>query len=260
MEKQRRDQGQQHRAHHHQGGVPAGKAGDEVLDAGFLLGGVFHQFQDPGHGALGVGALGADLQQAREVDAAGDHLLAHGFVHGQALAGEGGGVDAAAALEDNAVQGDLLAGLDQDRLAHGDFLRIHLLLLSVPQDVGVVGADIHEGGDGLAAAAYGDGLEELADLIKEHDRRGFGVLPDGESAQGGDRHQELFIKDLAVGDVAQSRPEHVPADDQIGNDEGQGLPKPLCGQQRRHEGEQRCREDPVEGFLLPSRHIRFISG
>ncbi len=39
------------------------------------------------------------------------------------------------------------------------------------------------------------------DPIKEHDAHGFRVFLDGKGAQGGDAHQEIFVKYLAFGDV-----------------------------------------------------------
>ena len=260
LAEQRRQHCQQQRAHDDEGGIPAGKARDKVLDARLLLGGVLHELQDARHRALGIGALGADLQQAREADAAGDHPVARGDIHRQALAGERGGVHAAAALEHRAVERDLLPRSDQQGLPHRHLLGVELPLLPVAQHAREVGADIHERGDGLAAAPDGDGLKELTDLVKQHDRRGLGVLPRREGAERRDRHQELLVKDLAVCDIAHSAPEHVPADHQVGHREREAPPDSLKRQQRRHQGEQRRREDPAERFLLPSCHGRFISG
>ena len=52
------------------GGVVAGEAGDEVLGAGLLLGGVFHQLQDAAHGGLPEGLGRAHGEQAGQVHAA----------------------------------------------------------------------------------------------------------------------------------------------------------------------------------------------
>ena len=254
--KQRGKQRQQHRADDHRRRIPAGKAGNDVLDTRFFLGGVLHQLQNPRHGALGIDTGGLHLQQPGEVDAARDHLVAHGHVHGHTFPGQRGGIHAAAALKHHAVQRDTLPGADNDRLPERDLLRVYLALLAVAQDVGIIRADIHERRDGLAAASHGHGLEPLPDLIEQHHRRGLGVLPDGKGAKGGHRHEKFLIEHLAVGDVPHRRPEHIPADDQVRHHEHQRAHQPRHGQQRRSDGQYRRREDAKERFFLTAGHFR----
>lgn len=73
-----------------------------------------------------------------------------GYVPGKGIPpGEGGGIQRAVSLGDYAIQGDPLAGLDDDGVSHRHLIRVHLDQLAVPFHIGIVGTDVHQGGDGL---------------------------------------------------------------------------------------------------------------
>ena len=205
-------------ARNHTGSVIPGKAGDEVLAGGLFLPGVFHQVQNLGHGGLLAGPGDPHPQEARLVYAAADHIVPGFHVPGHGLAGEGGGVQGGDTLQHRAVQGHPLAGLHHDDGPHLHVLRVCLLQGTVlPLQVGGVGADIHQGGDGLAGAAHGIVLKQLTHLVEEHDEDGLGALAGGEGAHGGQGHEEVLVEDLAVSDVAGGLPQDVPANDPIGD-------------------------------------------
>ena len=86
-----------------------------------------------------------------------------------AFAGQGARIQIRHPFCDNAVDGYLFAGLDDDDAADFHFVRIDLFQLAVSFYIGVIGADIHKLADVAAALADGVALEEFADLIKEHD-------------------------------------------------------------------------------------------
>ena len=217
----RRQHRQRQRTVTHHGGVDAGKLGDKVLGAGLAGAGILHQLQNFGHGGLAKHLGGADPQNAGHVDAAADDLVALVGIPGQALAGEGAGVQGRGALHNDAIEGDLLAGLHHDDRADGHLIRVHLHQLSVLLDVGIVGTDVHQGADVLAALAHGVALEQLADLVKQHDGDGFVVVAaffiDGqrEGADGGHGHQEILVEHPAVEDAAPRLPQNVIANDGV---------------------------------------------
>ena len=240
---------------HHAGGVVPGEAGDEILAGGLLLPGVFHHVQDFGDGGLLAEFCDLYPEEAGLVHAAADHRVACGHIPGHGLAGEGGGVQGGSALDNLPVQGDPLAGADHHNGAHLHVLRVHLLQGAVLQlQVGGVGADVHEGGDGLAGPAHGVVLEELAGLVKEHDEDGLGVFAGGEGSHSGQGHEEVLVENLAVQDIADGLPEHVPADDGVGSqiqsplnpirDGGETGRKFYGNQQRRR------RQNPIQHFPL----------
>ena len=277
------DRQSQRREHHRRGIVP-GKFGDEVFRLGLFGGGVLHQVQNFGHRGLPEGLAHRNAQHAGQVDAAADDLVPVPHIPGQGFAGEGGGVQGGRPLQHGPVQRDPLPRLYHDDVAHGHLLRVHLDQLAVPLDVGVVRTDVHQGGDGLAAAVHGHALKQLAHLIEEHDGHALPVLAAAEGAHRCHRHQEVFIKHLAVFDVAHRAPQHIPADNQIGDEveqrrqpagsvpghspvlrysgRGQGQPgqpvrqqpvrlrqqNPQAGHQRRAD------ENASEHFLLLSSH------
>ena len=219
----------QHTRHHGEddrregddGRVDAGEARDEVLGFGLLLARVLHELQDAAHGGLAEGLGRLDAQAPGHVDAAGDDIGAHLDVAGDALAREGGGVKLRGALDHAAVDGHALAGLDHDDVAHLDLVRINLNQLAVALDIGVVGRDVHHLSDRFAALAHGVALEELSDLVEQHDgaalgrlRFGFGEQDRGEGADGGHGHEERLVEGVAASDVVPCLYEHVVAGDE----------------------------------------------
>ena len=182
-------------------------------------------------------------------------------IPGQALAGEGAGVQGRAALHNDAVKGDLLAGLHHDDRADGHLIRVHLHQLPVLLDVGVVGTDVHQGADVLAAPAHGVALEQLADLVEQHDGDGFVVVAaffvDGqrEGADSGHSHQEILVEHPAVKDAAPRLPQNVIADDGVDR-QVQRQPQPAGDgdniQRRQHH---RREDDAYQHLFLLFCHV-----
>ncbi|CUN71746.1 Uncharacterised protein [Flavonifractor plautii] len=248
--KQGGQEGQSHGGQHHGGGVVPGELGDEVFCLGLLAGGVLHQIQNFSHSGLLKGLGDPNPQQAGQVDTAGDHIVAGLGLPGEGLAGEGRSVHIRGALQHHAVQGDALAGLDDDGVTHRHILGVYLPELTVHLNVGVVGPDIHQGGDGLAGLVYGIALEELAHLVEQHDEYGLGVFAGGQGAHSGQGHQKVFIKDLAVGDVAHGPPQDIPGNDGIGDQKGEQPQPSLRGQEKCDRKEHCAGEDAEEHSLL----------
>ena len=257
---ERRQNGQRQRAVAHGGGVDAGKAGDERLGAGLVRAGVFHQLEDLRYCGLAEGLRRSDLQHARHVDAAADDLVAGHHVARQALARQRRGVERGRAVDDLAVDGDLLTRLHDDDRADGHVVGVDLLELAATLDVGVVGADVHQRRDVAAGLADGVALEQLADLIEQHDRHGLVIVAalfiDGERdrADGRDRHQEVFVEHLMVADALPCLAQDVVADGDVGGKIENGGD----GHRQRHklcDEEQRRRDqDAAEHLLLLFRH------
>ena len=198
-----------------------------------------------------------NLQQAGDVDAAADDLVPGLDVPGQALAGEGGGVQGRSALQNDAVNGDALAGLDHDGGADLDLIRVYLFQLAVlALNIGVVRADVHQAGNALAALAHGHALEQLADLIEEDNGAALNVIAQGKGTHGGNRHQEALVKGLAVLDALDGLAEHVPADHQIRDAVQRQLHRRGEAGQQFQNGykDHRC-DDLLEHFLLFFVHL-----
>ena len=105
-------------------------------------------------------------------------------------------------------------------------------------DVSVVGRDVHHGTDRLAALAHSVCLEQLADLVEQHDggafghvRVGIGEEHHGKRADGRDCHKETLVEGLAAADVIECLLQYV-----------------VSGNQKRHEEQ---REAGVDVARLP---------
>ena len=233
----------------HAGGIVMGEAGDEGLALGLAIAGVLHQLQDPGDGGLLAGLRHLDAEKPRLVDAAAEDLVPAVHVPGHGLAGESGGIQGGAALGDGAVQRHPLAGLHHDGLAHGHVLHVHLFDVTVPFHEGGVRPQVHQLADGGPGAVHGHILEELTGLVEEHDEDGLGVVPGAVGAHGGESHQEVLVKDLAVDDAKDGLAQHVVADDEEG-DQVEGPDGEGKLRQELHDQKQRRRDDDAPQDLL----------
>jgi Cd2+/Zn2+-exporting ATPase len=55
-------------------------------------------------------------------------------------------------------------------------------------EVGVIGPDVHEGGDGSAGPPHRVILKGFAHPVEDHHRRAFGIFPDGKGSDSSDTH------------------------------------------------------------------------
>ena len=238
-QKQRRHHGQHQRADADGGRVAARKLGDKVLDRGFLQAGIFHQIEDLCHGGIVVQGGRLDAEHAVLVDAAADDVVAGAHAARAALAGQGGGVQRGLTGQNFAVQRNFFSGLDDNDRADRHIVGVDLGHLAVGAlEVGDLGANVHQRGDAAAALADGVGLEQLADLVEQHNGNALAVLAAGDRADRGDRHEEVFVKNFAVFDAHKGFAQHIVPDDQVGHQPQNQLHKP---RQRRKMEEQRQR-------------------
>ena len=260
---QRGQQRQRQRAVADRRGVHPGEPGDEVLRPGLFHAGIFHQVQDTGDGRLPKLLGGAHPQQPADVDAAADDLIPGFDVPGQALAGQGGGVQGRSALHHHAVDGHPLAGLHHDDRARLHLVGVDLFKAAVRLlKVGVVGADVHQSGDAAAALAHRHALEQFPDLIEQDDGAPLGVLAQGEGAHRRHRHQKALVKGLPVFDPLQRLDQHVPPHHQVGDEIEQRhrhrhcRQQPGTGQQGNDGHQRRAGQDAVQHLLLLGVHGR----
>ena len=105
---------------------------------------------------------------------------------------------------------------DQYKLPIDYYVTIDMLQFAVlVLNVGVIGADIHQAGNALAALAHGHALEQLADLVEDDNGTALHVVTQCKCTHSGNGHQEALVKGLTVLDAKQCLAQHVPADHQI---------------------------------------------
>ena len=215
MQHERRHDRQQRGKHDDDRRVPGGEPRDKRLRTRFFRGGIFDQLQYLADRGLRERLLHFDLQHAVEVDAAGVDDAARPDTARDGLSRQRGGVEPRVTAAHRAVERDALARVDEDRFAHGDVFRRDFFAAVVRFAACRVGTDRHQFLDRAAGTLDRHVLEQLPDLIKEHDRHGFRIFPHGERADRGKRHQEVFIEQLAVQQVASRFPQYAPADEQV---------------------------------------------
>ena len=161
----------------------------------------------------------------------------------------GGGVQAALAGENHAVQGDAVAGQDAQHVAH----------LSLPgRNHGALfqgdhfRPQVHGFHDLAAAPGHGLSSKIFADAVEQHNADGFREAAHGEGAQGGNAHQEVLVQHMALEQVAAGGFQHRQAQHKIpgheGNIGGDGQIQPF--QEQAHHEETRAGEDGDEVRIL----------
>ena len=220
----RREHGQRKSCGADNRGVDAGESRDEVFGASLLLAGVLDQFEDAADRRIAERLGGANAKNAGHVHAAGNHFGARLDEARNGFPGQGGRIKLARTRFDDAVDRDALARLDDDHIADGNLIGIHLPQLPIAFDGRVIGRDVHHVGNGLAALSDGVALKQLAHLVEQHDRRTLGHMRIGiresdhrKCADGRHRHEEILVESRAAANVAPRFAEDIVAGDDVGH-------------------------------------------
>ena len=156
------DHGDEHRAD------PVREAGNGRL-AGLRLG------DQPAHlrqGRFSADARGPHQQPAGSVDGGARDRAVRADFHRHGFAGDQRGVDGGRPFDDDAVGRDFLAGADHNDVAHRQLIGRHLLLPAVPEDRGILGAQVQQGLEGVSGLLFGVGLQVPAQQQEGGDHRG----------------------------------------------------------------------------------------
>ena len=118
----------------------------------------------------------------------------------------------------NGVKRNFFARFDENGLADFDFFGRERLSSGVggrKLKMGNSWFKIDKTGDRATGFCHSEVLKMFADLIKEHDGDGFGVLMNGEGADGGEGHEKVFVEDFAFSEVVGGLAEDVEGDEEI---------------------------------------------
>ena len=185
------DGGERHADHGERVGLL--EAVDEALRVGLLRLRVLHHRDDAGDGAVGGGLGHAHVERAAAEGCPAEHLVALGFAHGHALAGQRCLVDLAAPAHDHAVERHPVARQHPEHVADGDLLDGYLDPGAVALDARGVRPELHQRADGPTAPPDGDVLEDVREREQEQQHRPLEGRPDGERAEGCQDHQQVDV-------------------------------------------------------------------
>ena len=238
------------------GGIDARKARDERLRPRLFIRRLLHEIQNARRSGLRIGSCDADGQRARDVDAAAEERISR--MHGarQGLSRERSGVERALACGHRSVERYAFPRIDADHAADGDRLGMYDFLAPVHEDARRVGADVHERRDGAACALDGTILQELTELIEQHDGGGLGIVAEREGAERGGAHEKVLAKDMPPPQIYGGAPEHIGTDEDIRCEKENGARRPLAAE-HTEEKEQGCRRDAcARGQVRASLRLR----
>ena len=97
-------------------------------------------------------------------------------IPGNTFARQGGGIYSGAAICNDSVNRNFLAGTDGDDRSDFYLVRIDGDKGTIPLNERLVGADVHEGGNAAPAAPHGNALKQFTGLIKQHDGNCFHIV------------------------------------------------------------------------------------
>ncbi len=242
----------QHAQRHHGDGVGLAEPVDGALHGLALLAGAGDEVEDLLEAALGDGAEDGGLDGVVGVDGAREELIADADFAGHGLAGDGGLVDLAFALQDACIGGDALAGADADALAGGQGVGTGLDPGGVARVVGAEheGLDGHELVQGLdlaLRALHREFLERAGEGEEEEQQRALFGVADRRGEPGADDHEHVDVHALLAQGQERSAAAVDHADGQAGPDErfARGVPGDHV-QEKAQQQQGACEERAAE--------------
>jgi len=239
-ERQRRQRRQQQRRTENRRRVDAGEPGDEVFAFRLAVGGVLHLGQNPAHRGVGAPRGHFDFEQPGAVDCSAENRVAGNHGTRPRFPGQRRRVELRHSGMHHPVQRNALPGPHDDVGAGLHLLRRDGAFDAVLQQIGEVGADVHQIRDRTARPFHRQVLEIFADMEKEHDGGRLGVLPDRPRPGRRQRHQQIFVEQVAGKQLAQRVKQHPPPRNQIDQRE-----QPECDPLRNTDNGQnpvRCKQ------------------
>ena len=191
-----------------------------------------------------------DVQDTGLVDTTADDLHSRLHLTGHGFSGQGRSVQGGKAFENRTVQRDALSRFHNNGFSDLNLVRVNLNQFSVPFDVSIVRANVHQACDRFSGLGHRIGLEPFAHLVKQHNGDTLGMFAQNECADGGNRHQKIFVKHLSMQDVRDCLPDNIPADNHIADEKDRHLrqfrevEQAACKKQhRRHDNA--CEQVPL---------------
>ena len=214
-EEERRNQPEEQRAEDDKRRVVPAEPGNEPLRRRFAAGSILYEVDDFAGCRFSEGMADFDFDDSVFGNASGQGGIATMNAAGHRFSCKGFRIEERTSSRDLAIQRNPFTGMDDDCRAYGNRIGCYGDFFAILPDMGDVGTDIHETGNRMAGPVYGQVLEPFTNLIKKHDGNGFRVFSDAKGTDGRNTHEEMFIKNLATGDIAQCLPEDIIAQDEV---------------------------------------------
>ena len=254
------------RAHEDDPGVGSPIFLDEALGRGLLVLGLVDDAEDLGERGVAGLPVGLHADQAMPVDASREHASPRALVHRHGFAGEATFVHGGDPVEDHAVPGNPLTGVNEDHIANMEGGDGNDLLLPVAQDRGFGRAELHQGADRAAGAPARIALEGAAEGEEEHQHRALRFGANTGRAKGGEDHQEVDIESKPA-EILEHAKHREKTTREIGKDvegmrdmEGKVGQRALAHPPGHERGEADDRKDKLNAQLSAFAHLIGIHG
>ena len=184
-------------------------------------------------------------QQTTFVDAAADNIITNRYASGNGFTGQRSRIQCGAALQYDPIQRNSFAGLYHNGVSDGNLIRIHFFQFTVLLQICIVRSDVHQRRNGFPGFAHRIAFKQLTDPVEQHNYHRFRILLGTDGAYGGKHHQEVFVKNLTVGNVPQCFEDHVPTDQEVWHKEYYKTQPTGYGQQLSHQKQHCCNQDAI---------------
>ena len=170
------------------------------------------------------------------------------------LAGDGSGVDPAFPGEDDAVQGNPVAGMYQQDIAHPGICGGNGARMFSCDQGDHFRTQVYRLHDLAAAACYRPVFKILSHPVEEHDTYRLRKFADEKSADGGDAHEKVFVKNMSADHVFYGSLQHMAAQQQISGDVnkpgGHGKTETACSQSQHEQAGAKSNGDKGTFLLM----------
>ncbi len=182
------------RAREHGGDKSTGKGFSETLGRAFLFLRLGDKLHDAGERVVARETGHSNIEGVVLIDGAGEDFIPGLAVHRHTLAGDGALIDAALAGDDDAVDGDSLAGLHDDDLVHREFFDRYLFESVLPFREGGSGHQLAECANRVARPLHRVVLTGMAEGKEKKQKGALGPLAKNRRTRRCRDHEQVDIE------------------------------------------------------------------
>ncbi len=155
------------------------------------------------------------MKHAANVDTSADHLIPDADITRERFSRERSCIQLRRTRDHHAVDRDPVSCFDHDMISDLQFIGIDGDDHSFALDICMVRADVHQLSDRSAGFLHCITLKQFPDLIKKHHCYCLRILSKEKCPDRRDRHQKMFIKNIAVKNIFTGTQKYIPADHKI---------------------------------------------
>ena len=203
---------------HDNRGINPSKSGNKVLCLGLLLRSLFDKLENLRYRGIFKALCGFYTKKAFSVNTTGNNCISRENGARYGLPCKSCRIHHTFSTPYDPVHSNLFSRFNEKNVSDFHFIRIYGFYAAVfPFYIGIFRNNVHQLLNRSTTLPHGIALEELSDLIKNHNRNSFRKLSCKKSTYRGNGHKQSVIKRAAVFDSEKTFPYHIISTDKIRN-------------------------------------------